>query len=74
MEALAVAVGRASDEVEVRTRGAVLAAVHRVLFQRIQELTLGGQRTDLIADTVAAEAAQGFGLLEPALGEFAVAP
>lgn len=74
VEALAVAVGRASDEVEVRTRGAVLAAVHRVLFQRIQELTLGGQRTDLIADTVAAEAAQAFGLLEPALGEFAVAP
>ncbi|WP_147915708.1 TetR/AcrR family transcriptional regulator [Ruania zhangjianzhongii] len=74
VEALADAVGRGPADIEVRTAGAVLGAVHRILFQRIQELTLGGERAELIADAVAADAAQAFGLLEPALGEFAVAP
>lgn len=44
----------------------------RVLFRRIQELTLAG-RTDDIAQGVADEAARAFDMLEPALGDYAVA-
>lgn len=73
VEALAAAVGRGPADIEVRTAGAVFGAVHRILFQRIQELTLGGERAESIADAVAADAAQAFSLLEPALGGYAVA-
>ena len=70
--ALADAVGEGG--MVVRTAGALFAAVHQVLFQRIQELTLEGEGAGVIAETVAADAAQAFDLLEPALGGFAVAP
>jgi hypothetical protein len=46
---------------------------HRVLFRRIQELTLAGRTNDYIAQAVADEAARAFGMLEPALGDYAVA-
>ncbi|WP_159043304.1 hypothetical protein [Streptomyces sp. NBRC 110028] len=71
-EALAEAVGAAPDDITVRTVAGLLGAVHRVLFQRIQELTLAGHTNDEIATSVAEEAVRAFDLLEPALGDYAV--
>ncbi|MEV0088551.1 hypothetical protein [Saccharopolyspora sp. NPDC050642] len=65
--------GRRSDDITVRTAAGLLGTVHRILFQRIQELTLAGNTDDEIAGTVAGEAARAFDLLEPALGDYAVA-
>jgi hypothetical protein len=70
--ALAEAVGARADDVTVRTVAGLLGAVHRVLFQRTQELTLAGRTNDEIAEIVSAEAADTFDLLEPALGDYAV--
>ncbi|MFF3249046.1 hypothetical protein ACFYWY_36175 [Streptomyces sp. NPDC002870] len=47
--------------------------MHRVLFRRIPELTLAGRTDDDIAQAVADEAARAFDMLEPALGNYAVA-
>ena len=52
---------------------ALLGAVHRILFRRIQELTLAGHTNDEIAETITAEAASAFGMLEAALADYAVA-
>jgi AcrR family transcriptional regulator len=71
-EALAEAVGEGPDDITVRTVAGLLGAVHRVLFQRIQDLTMAGRTNDEIAETVAREAARAFDLLEPALGDYAV--
>ncbi|WP_086784275.1 TetR/AcrR family transcriptional regulator [Streptomyces caniscabiei] len=71
--ALAEATGAAPDDITAHTAAALLAAVHRVLFRRIQELTLAGRASDEIAAVVAREAADAFDLLEPALGHYAVA-
>ncbi|WP_022918885.1 TetR/AcrR family transcriptional regulator [Ruania albidiflava] len=73
-EALAEAGGGDRAEIEVRTAAAMLSAVHRVLFHRIQELTLDGVSGDETARIVGAEAEQAFGMLEPVLGQVAVAP
>ncbi|CAM5285865.1 TetR/AcrR family transcriptional regulator [Streptomyces pilosus] len=70
--ALAEATGSSPDDITARTTAALLAAVHRVMFRRIQELTLAGRTNDEIAAVVADEAADAFGLLEPALGHYAV--
>ncbi|WP_275294936.1 TetR/AcrR family transcriptional regulator [Amycolatopsis sp. La24] len=72
-QALADAVGSPRTDITVRTAAAVLGAVHHSLFQRIEELTLAGRPADEVAETVAAEAARAFDLLEPALGDYAVA-
>ncbi|MFI5680121.1 TetR/AcrR family transcriptional regulator [Streptomyces cellulosae] len=72
-EALADAVGARPDDITVRTVAGLLGAVHRVLFQRIQDLTLSGHANDEIAETVAKDAARAFDLLEPALSDYAVA-
>lgn len=72
-DALGEAIGLPRTHIEVRTAAALLGAVHHVLFQRIQELTLQGLPGEAIAETVAAESARAFGLLEPALEDFAVA-
>ncbi len=45
--------------------------VHRVLFRRIQELTLAGRTNPEIAAVLAEEATRAFGLLEPALADYA---
>jgi AcrR family transcriptional regulator len=71
-EALAEAVDEEPDDITVRTAAGLLGAVHRVLFQRIQDLTMAGQTNDEIATTVAGEAARAFDLLEPALRDYAV--
>ncbi|MGW7533110.1 TetR/AcrR family transcriptional regulator [Amycolatopsis sp. NPDC054798] len=72
-EALADAVGGTRSDIAVRTAAGLLGAVHHILFQRIEELTLAGRPDDEIAETVAAEASEAFDLLEPSLGNYAVA-
>ncbi|MGA5193920.1 TetR/AcrR family transcriptional regulator [Streptomyces exfoliatus] len=52
-----------------RAAAALLAAAHRLLFQRIQELTLAGEPNDRIAAAVAPEATYVFDLLGTGLGE-----
>ncbi|MFI7408514.1 TetR/AcrR family transcriptional regulator [Streptomyces sp. NPDC049627] len=71
--ALAEATGAQPDDITVQTAAGLLAAVHRVLFRRIQELTLAGHPNDRIARAVAAEATRAFDLLEPALCDYATA-
>ncbi|WP_251023227.1 TetR/AcrR family transcriptional regulator [Streptomyces sp. ISL-10] len=71
--ALARATGTSADDITPRTAAALLGAAHRVLFGRIQELTLAGHSGDDIARTVGDEAARAFDLLEPALADYAVA-
>ncbi|ALO09828.1 TetR family transcriptional regulator [Streptomyces venezuelae] len=72
-EALAVALAETAAAIEVssiapRAAAALLGAAHRLLFRRIQELTLAGRSNDVIAATLAPEAAHVFDLLEGALG------
>ncbi|WP_432058634.1 TetR/AcrR family transcriptional regulator [Streptomyces sp. bgisy022] len=71
-EALARAAGVAADDVAIRVAAALLGSVHRLLFQRIQHLTLAGLPAREIEATVAAEATHAFDLLEPSLGDLAV--
>ncbi|MEU0009036.1 TetR/AcrR family transcriptional regulator [Streptomyces sp. NPDC006314] len=72
-QALAKATGAQPDDIGVRTAAGLLGAVHRVLFQRIQELTLAGHPNDQIAQTITAESTQAFDLLEPSLSDYATA-
>ncbi|WP_026412562.1 TetR/AcrR family transcriptional regulator [Actinomadura oligospora] len=69
--ALADATGATPGDITVQTAAGLLGSVHRVLFQRIQDLTLTGRANDEIARTIAAEATQAFDLLEPALADYA---
>lgn len=61
------------DDIIRRAAAAQLGVAHRLLFQRVQELTLEGHAHRRIAATVTAEAARVFDLLEPALGGYAIA-
>lgn len=72
-DALADAAGAPRGDITPRTAAALLGAVHRTLFQRIQELTLAGQDNARISVTVIAEADSAFGLLEPSLADYAAA-
>ncbi|MBT3150133.1 TetR/AcrR family transcriptional regulator [Streptomyces sp. CHD11] len=72
-QALGEATGTPPDDITVRTVAGLLNTVHRVLFHRIQELTLAGHPDDRIARTITAEAARAFDLLEPALSDYATA-
>ncbi|MBH1935276.1 TetR family transcriptional regulator [Streptomyces sp. AV19] len=71
-ETLAAADGAEAGDITPRAAAAQLGAAHRVLFQRIQELTLAGEGNARIADLVADDAERVFGLLEPSLGDYAV--
>lgn len=66
-QALAEAGGARPGDIAVETAAGLLGAVHRVLFQRIQALTLAGHPNDRIAATIAAEATRAFDLLEAGL-------
>ncbi|MEV4144727.1 TetR/AcrR family transcriptional regulator [Amycolatopsis sp. NPDC049691] len=55
------------DDIAVEAVAGLLGAVHRVLFQRIQALTLAGQPADRIAELIAADATRAFDLLEAGL-------
>ncbi|OKK04547.1 TetR family transcriptional regulator [Streptomyces sp. CB03234] len=70
--ALAEATGAPADDITARTAAALLAAVHRTLFQRIQELTLAGRDNPDIAAVLTEETTRAFDLLEPALAHYAV--
>lgn len=72
-KALAEATGTPADDITVQTAAGLLGTVHRILFQRIQDLTLAGHANDAIAEAVAPEATRAFDLLEPALATYAVA-
>ncbi|MET9831791.1 TetR family transcriptional regulator [Streptomyces sp. NPDC006385] len=72
-QALAEATGAQPDDITVRTAAGLLGALHRVLFHRIQELTLAGHPNDRIAQAIATEARQAFDLVEPALSDYATA-
>jgi AcrR family transcriptional regulator len=72
-EALAAGLDTAVDDIVVRAAAALLGAAHRVLFQRIQELTLAGRPDPEIAGIVSAEAERAFDLLEPSLARYAIA-
>ncbi|EFL14803.1 TetR family transcriptional regulator [Streptomyces sp. C] len=72
-DALADATGAPRDDATLRTAAALLGAVHRTLFRRIQDLTLAGEPNARISDTVTAEAATAFALLEPSLADYATA-
>ncbi|MGW3209714.1 TetR/AcrR family transcriptional regulator [Streptomyces sp. NPDC001135] len=72
-DALADATGTPRGDITPRTAAALLGAVHRTLFQRIQELTLTGQDNARISATVIAEADSAFRLLEPSLAAYAAA-
>ncbi|MEV5431573.1 TetR/AcrR family transcriptional regulator [Streptomyces sp. NPDC052701] len=66
-EALAQAEDVPGDDITIRTAAALLGAVHRILFQRIQYLTLAGRTAQEIEAIVASEATRAFDLLEPSL-------
>lgn len=71
-EALARAFGATGEDITPRAAAALLGAVHRVLFQRIQELTLAGRDNTQIAAVVSDEGERAFDLLGPALADYAV--
>ncbi|MGP3770142.1 TetR/AcrR family transcriptional regulator [Streptomyces sp. SDT5-1] len=70
-DALADATGARRGDITPRTAAALLGAVHRTLFQRIQELTLTGEDNARISATVSAEADSAFDLLAPSLADYA---
>ncbi|MFB8031386.1 hypothetical protein ACFC5Z_00165 [Streptomyces sp. NPDC056004] len=72
-QTLAAAVGAPSDDITVQTAAGLLGTVHRILFQRIQDLTLAELPVDEIAGTITTEATNAFDMLEPALADYAVA-
>ncbi|MET8504222.1 TetR/AcrR family transcriptional regulator [Streptomyces sp. NPDC004787] len=72
-DALADATGAPRDAIAPRTAAALLGALHRTLFRRIQELTLAGRDNAHISATVLAEANSAFDLLEPSLAHYATA-
>ncbi|TCC26189.1 TetR/AcrR family transcriptional regulator [Kribbella sindirgiensis] len=68
--ALAQSAGAEPDDIAVRTAAGLLGAVHRILFQRIQDLTLAGLPTADIAGIVAEEGRRAFDLLAPSLAGY----
>jgi AcrR family transcriptional regulator len=72
-EALTGATGAEAGDITPHTVAALLGGVHRVLFGRIQELTLAGRTNTEIAAVLAEEAERSFDLLGPSLGDYAVA-
>ncbi|MFJ8666537.1 TetR family transcriptional regulator [Streptomyces sp. NPDC093600] len=71
--ALAEATGTDAGDIAPRTAAALLGGVHRVLFTRIQELTLAGHENAEIAANLAEETTLAFDLVEPAPTDYAVA-
>ncbi|MFD7615054.1 TetR/AcrR family transcriptional regulator [Streptomyces sp. NPDC059828] len=73
VDALAEATGATPGDITPRAAAALLAAVHRALFQRIQELTLAGDDNSRITVVITEEAGIAFDLLEPSLADYATA-
>ncbi|MGW2295472.1 TetR/AcrR family transcriptional regulator [Streptomyces violaceorubidus] len=68
--ALAESTDTPPDDITPRTAATLLGGVHRVLFTRIQELTLAGRTNPQVAEVLAREAPRAFDLLTPALAEY----
>ncbi|GAA2074388.1 TetR family transcriptional regulator [Streptomyces albiaxialis] len=60
-------------DLAARTAAALFGAVHRMLFERVQRLTLDGRDAAEIRADVTAAAEHAFALLEPSLGDYATA-
>lgn len=58
------------NDLAARAAAAHLATAHRILFERVQELTLAGDAPESIANRVTEEAQQVFDLLEPSFGDY----
>ncbi|MFB6437909.1 TetR/AcrR family transcriptional regulator [Streptomyces sp. NPDC056411] len=71
--ALREATGADAEDITPAAAAAQLGSAYRLLFERIQALTLAGHSNDAIAGRVADEATRVFDLLEPALADYAVA-
>ncbi|UYM04755.1 TetR/AcrR family transcriptional regulator [Solicola gregarius] len=72
--ALADETGAAQGEVMPRVAAALLAGVHRLLFDETLRRTLDGDDNGSIAAAVTADAEVAFAALEPSLGSYAVRP
>ncbi|MFJ7196097.1 MULTISPECIES: TetR/AcrR family transcriptional regulator [unclassified Streptomyces] len=72
-ETLAEATDAPRDDITVCTAAGLIGTVHRVLFDRIQQLTLAGRSAAHIRTEVAAAAEHAFDLLEPSLAGYATA-
>ncbi|WP_458337683.1 hypothetical protein [Streptomyces sp. 372A] len=70
-EVPAEATGAALDDIAVRTAAALLGSVHRMVFDRLQELTLAGWTNARIRDEPAASGDYAFGMLEEPLDGYA---
>ncbi|WP_051851836.1 TetR/AcrR family transcriptional regulator [Streptomyces sp. NRRL F-5650] len=68
--ALADTTGTPPGDITPRTAAVLLGGVHRVLFDRIQELTLAGHTNAEAAGVLAREAPRAFDLLAPALADY----
>ncbi|GAB3566313.1 TetR family transcriptional regulator [Amycolatopsis endophytica] len=69
--ALVAATGATAGDITPRAAAAVFGGVHRVVFARIQELTLAGRGGPEIAAVAGEEAEQAFALLEASFGDYA---
>lgn len=61
-----------ADDFTARVAAALLAGVHRTLFEEVQRRTVAGESNDAIAVVLAERVAAAFDTLEPALGGYAV--
>ncbi|MEU4839223.1 TetR/AcrR family transcriptional regulator [Nocardia testacea] len=69
----ALAAALPGDDLTRRAAAAQFGAAHRLLFQRVQELTMLGHSPAHIVARAIDEAGRVFDLLEPALGDYAIA-
>ncbi|XVV02592.1 TetR/AcrR family transcriptional regulator [Actinosynnema sp. CA-248983] len=71
-EALAEATAARPDDLRPRVAAALLGGVHRLLFDETLRRTVAGEPNDEIAAALADHVDTAFGVLEPALGSYAV--
>ncbi|MER5637866.1 TetR/AcrR family transcriptional regulator [Kitasatospora sp. NPDC002227] len=73
VEALEAGAGPAAG-IAPRAAAALIGAAHKLLFRRLQELTLAGESNERIAELLAPETAHVFDLLDAALGGYPAPP
>jgi AcrR family transcriptional regulator len=70
----AIAAETGVDGLQVRLVAALLASVHRVLYEEASRRSLAGEPRPEICAALAAEATRAFDLLEPSLGDYGIRP
>jgi AcrR family transcriptional regulator len=70
----AIAAETGVDGPQVRLVAALLASVHRVLYEEASRRSLAGEPRPEICAALAAEATRAFDLLEPSLGDYGIRP